>query len=870
MPDILDIPDAVLQQRYPGYDIAALKEAYRQAQAAKLQQTEKSGKPVTETIKTDPETGEQTVTISGSPEALSASNPYTPTVVSAAVSSPEPSARPMMRPRPVSPEEAYNQYTARMESGGNPNVGYHNPQKSSAYGTYGITQPQYQEIQRANPQFAGRDISSLSPEEQGQANTTSRDVYAQQLRAKGVEPTEENLRLAHFLGAGGANQYLKSGAISPQAAAANGGEERVRQIAQQRLQGPAVPGQQPEAMIAGTASSDVELTPTEQAIARMSRTPGFNPLGEKPTVDQQASNALIAAGNNPTKLYALAGNENFPENFRSIARDMALQHDKFKDTEQRVIANITDATNGNVTAAQKMLKSLNKPGEEGSITKAVLLGLIGLKSMAKDEYLKYSGQYYKTDRVKLDNEEFTVQRNPSGAIVHAYYANAEKASPEKIAELNARAMSTDTNAFGFTGGSAVIPEGQPNAGQEYRQRTNSRTGVIENVITTGPDSGKIYTGAPGLDRSVGTAAAKMDYGVISKYREKYGTDILSALDQFRKDRGAVSPQEEQAFLNGYRFSQGPMGVGAVPGMGGQPTQAQPGQAQPMRPVAPAQAQPGQAQPPVAGPAVPSQVQPGQAQPPVAGPAVPGQPQTQPQVAGAPGAPSGTSLQNRAIIDQIGPMRPRGVNESESSYAAYKKVYDAQANDLATGQAKVQLNLPQYISTADSILKNIDQVTYETDRTGAVKLDKDGNPIISEGFKSNVGIPGITGIVNIPGTVARDWRAKYKSLDAKQFMLQFEKLRGAGAITDKEGETAKAALSALQDPGIREEEFLKNAEELRNIIKVGANRQLMLAGKEPDPRYFLGNPKQAKAAYDWAKANPNDPRTPEILEKIGLR
>ena len=193
----LDVPDALLQEQMPGVDIAALKESIRKSQREK----EGNVTPVTQTIKTDPVTGEQTMTVSGSVEDLSPKNPLAPTVTPGLQNRPPPPAV------PVNPADAYNRYTQQMESGANPNIGYHNPEKSTAYGAYGITQPQYQEIQKQNPAFANRPITSLNPQEQAQANTTSRDVYAQQLRAKGVEPTEENLRMAHLLGAGGTSQY---------------------------------------------------------------------------------------------------------------------------------------------------------------------------------------------------------------------------------------------------------------------------------------------------------------------------------------------------------------------------------------------------------------------------------------------------------------------------------------------------------------------------------------------------------------------------------------------------------------------------------------------------------------------------------------
>ena len=230
-----------------------------------------------------------------------------------------------------------------------------------------------------------------------------------------------------------------------------------------------------------------------------------------------------------------------------------------------------------------------------------------------------------------------------------------------------------------------------------------------------------------------------------------------------------------------------------------------------------------------------------------------------------------ATENRAVIDKAGPPPVRGMNEPEAVFKARQKVYDKLAADLAEGQAKSTLAFPEYQAQADQILGTINDVLYQTDnKTGKIKLDKNGNPLISEGLKTNVGIPGITGMLQIRGTEARDWTAKYNQLEAEKFMVQFAKLRGAGAISDKEGASASAALSALQDKGISEEAFLRNAHQLEEIIKVGVNRQRMNNGMEPDSRYFLGNAKEAEQAYKWVKQNPNDPRSAEILTRIGIR
>jgi hypothetical protein len=224
--------------------------AYKKLQAYNRGQdttSEEESKPVTQTTKIDPKTGEETVTISGSKRDLSAANPMTPTVT----------------------PSAYDQYIGQQESSNNPNIGYHNPAKSSAFGQFGITAPAYADIQAADPRFAGRDITSLSPAEQSEANKVLRAQYEQQLQAKGVEPSEGNVRLAHLLGAGGAHQYLTQGTFNPEAVAANGGEAKLKQIADARLA-----SAQPQNPLARAASTVLNaIVPSAQA-AEVPRGPG--------------------------------------------------------------------------------------------------------------------------------------------------------------------------------------------------------------------------------------------------------------------------------------------------------------------------------------------------------------------------------------------------------------------------------------------------------------------------------------------------------------------------------------------------------------------------------------------------------------------
>lgn len=407
----LDVPDALLQQQFPGVDIAQLKEQIRN-----MGRSEPSSKPVTQTIKIDPATGEQEVTIKGSAQDLSAANPLTPTVSA-----------------PVIPQ-AYNEFTARMESGNRPDIGYHDPSRGTAYGKYGITAPQYQEIQKQNPAFANRPITSLSQQEQDAANMASRDVYARQLIAKGIDPTEENIRMAHLLGAGGTSQYLKTGTFNQAAIDANRGEENLRRMVEQRRAGPVAPvapGQpslQPT-MIAGMPSSDVGLTPTEQAIAQQARTPGFNPAEPAPTW----MDMTIANQDDPKKLYAMVADPNLPPEVQDAAKQRALTFDQQTKQQQETQNILRGFAQGDPRATSDVLKAIRQKGEEGSYVKAVLFSQLGLGDLAKGEMAKLSSG--KFDKALLDGKSYLTETK-MGAVVRAWDPSGAAVDEKTLVKLN--------------------------------------------------------------------------------------------------------------------------------------------------------------------------------------------------------------------------------------------------------------------------------------------------------------------------------------------------------------------------------------------------------------------------------------------------
>jgi hypothetical protein len=148
---------------------------------------------------------------------------------------PPPVVTPQMQPVPAGSD--YNARVAQMESGGNPNIGFHDPRKSSAYGKYGITDRAWQSIQQSNPALRGIDKTQATPEQMEMAMNTLTQNNGRALQQFGVPVNPNTLAAAHFIGARGLANYLRDGSISEKAAKVNGGYDKTRQIIEARLAG---------------------------------------------------------------------------------------------------------------------------------------------------------------------------------------------------------------------------------------------------------------------------------------------------------------------------------------------------------------------------------------------------------------------------------------------------------------------------------------------------------------------------------------------------------------------------------------------------------------------------------------------------------
>ena len=800
----LDVPDAQLQQYFPGEDIAKLKEAIRNAG-----KSEPSSKPVTQTIKINPATGEQEVTIKGSAQDLSAANPLTPTVAA-----------------PVIPQ-AYNQFTAQMESGNRPDIGYHDPSRSTAYGKYGITAPQYQEIQQQNPQFANRPITSLSQQEQDAANMASRDVYARQLIAKGIDPTEENIRMAHLLGAGGTRQYLNTGTFNQAAIDANRGEENLRRMVEQRRAGPVAPQPQarPQTMIAGQPSSDVGLTPTEQAMANQARTPGFNPAEPAPTW----MDMTIANQGDPKKLYAMVADPNLPPEVQDAAKQRALSYDQQEQEKIKTTQNLQGFVQGDPRATSEVMKAIRQKSEEGSYVKAVLYSQLGLGELARQEQAKLSSGTF--SKAILDGKPYMIETK-NGAITRAWDAKGTAQGDEILAKINAASTPQGTAQFSQTGEIHVVPG------------TGDQVVKVFSNITGQPQwqsvkTGQVYKGqANPVPQSIYTTMAKEDYRLITDLKKKHGGNVLDALRDYQIEKGPLTAENRAVFMDLYGMGQA------------QPGQPGPGVTMPNVQIPP----PGQGQAPMGTgqvpttPGVPPQARPpaGPAPAPVAqGPVAPAAPQARPPAGPAPVVPGQPAPVAQDLTRPIGEIKRQGAIEE----TAGKKEAEITAED----RAKIKTNF-------GAIKENVDQI------------ENLGQQLINHpGFSVSVGASAQPGFQFIPGTDKAGFYELFTQVQGKAFQQAIETLRGTGAISDYEAKSATAAVTRMS-LAQNEKEFIKAKHEFVSQMKRYADRAAGKIGEAPiyGEKTMSEQAKENAAAKEWLKKNPKDPQAEAVRAKLRER
>jgi len=441
-------------------------------------------------------------------------------------------------------------YTAQMESGGNFNIGRHGA-NTTATGAYGITAPAFQDVQRRDPYFANKSLEQLTPEEQTRAYSVVRQNNAGYLQNFGVEPNDANLRLAHFLGAKGAADYIKEGKVSPDAAKFNGGEENVRRIADARLRGQAAPssgaaqGPQPVAPVAPQQLGQFDLAQGQgmPGLRMPGVTPGVTP---QPDVTRTAIDFYQNAQDNPQELLKLRSDENAPEFLRRRAADRAYelmdQEVKQRQAQEQVQALTQGVAQGDPKSAREMSKLLTQ--QEGSWAKYILLGFIS-PDLAKEEAIKLGfGNKWQSAQT-ADGQSGLVEYNAKGLPLRGVKADGTEMNQK---ELISYATSGAAGKVATSGTFFQTPQGQILRAQSDDKGNTRLVDAASGARYTGSTQGLTsLTEAGGMRR--------MDRQLTIDLAKKHGQNVLEAEKEYVSLNGPFkTPEERSQFREAYGFS----------------------------------------------------------------------------------------------------------------------------------------------------------------------------------------------------------------------------------------------------------------------------------------------------------------------------
>jgi hypothetical protein len=186
------------------------------------------------------------------------------------------------------------------------------------------------------------------------------------------------------------------------------------------------------------------------------------------------------------------------------------------------------------------------------------------------------------------------------------------------------------------------------------------------------------------------------------------------------------------------------------------------------------------------------------------------------------------------------MSPKDL--SEANKQIYTKREEQRQADL--------LALPGALEQAKTAIKTIDdmigdarlndkgQIVYETYDPVSKKFIKSTKEPHG-GFEQYVGF-GVPYLSNIPGTDTASFRVLYDSLKGQAFLEAFQRLKGAGQITEIEGQKATDALLKLNNAQ-SEKDFVKYAREFQENLQKGMDLAKNKAGVSKEYRSPVGQP-----------------------------
>jgi hypothetical protein len=238
------------------------------------------------------------------------------------------------------------------------------------------------------------------------------------------------------------------------------------------------------------------------------------------------------------------------------------------------------------------------------------------------------------------------------------------------------------------------------------------------------------------------------------------------------------------------------------------------------------------------------------------PAVGGSPAQAPVV---PGQPTAAPMSNRPaalpMSNQVNPATGNAVPVSAMNAPRMSPKQVGEANQAIFTESEKQRQaelkaLPANIEQANVAIKTIDEMI------GDARLNDKGeivyqkyDPVTKQyvegkkahgGFENYVGATMFPGLRFIEGTETASFEPLYKSIKGQAFLEAFQRLKGAGQITEIEGQKATEALLKL-DKAQTEKDFVKYAREFQENLQRGMELAKNKAGVNKDYRSPVNQP-----------------------------
>lgn len=167
-------------------------------------------------------------------------------------------------------------------------------------------------------------------------------------------------------------------------------------------------------------------------------------------------------------------------------------------------------------------------------------------------------------------------------------------------------------------------------------------------------------------------------------------------------------------------------------------------------------------------------------------------------------------------------------------AAYNTGFDFQTGQFNPVSPKINQETQGAVNKEAALFKQtslqgLSDLEAQTNHT--IQL---GDALIKHpGFSTTVGTKGLTGAFAaaghpIPGTDAADFEARRKQLAGTQFLQAYATLKGAGQISNFEGDKAQRAIARM-DNAQSEKEFKAAWDDYRSVLQLGLDRMRKKAG-----------------------------------------